>query len=504
MTTAQDGTIVGRRTSIRWRICALLLISTTIVYLNRTTMGVLKGTLEDKLHFGDAEYGWLQFSFQTAYALMFLIAGRFVDWVGAKISLAVGVVFWSLATLAGGFCRTWQALAATQFFLGCGASVNFPASFKAVAEWFPQKERALSAGIFNSGSNLGIMSAVVAAWAAKHYGWPVGFYIVGATGFFWLVLWIPGYFSIDKHPSVSQSEVEYIRAGLPPAVKRQKFRWTELLRYRQAWPFLIGKFLTDPVWWFYSGWLPDYLHKTRGLSLVGAAGWLAMPYIAADIGSICGGWLSGGLMKRGWNVGPARYMAMGICALGMPGAIIAVYSGNFWVALSLISLATACHQGWSANLFTTATDLFPASVAGSMIGLGGMCGAVGGMLMSLLVGTTLAQMGTYVPAFIWAGLMHPLAWVIFFAIAGRSMAKAEMRPGIDSELSARLLLAGLIIALLGAIRGSYVWTNWESYRDPHTHAATVAAAAIVAALAVAVIGLGLIYAAMPRSTPTEI
>jgi MFS transporter, ACS family, hexuronate transporter len=203
MSTAPTTAITEHRTAIRWRICALLLISTTIVYLNRTTLGVLKAPLEEKLHFGDAEYGWLQFSFQTAYALMFIAAGRFVDWVGAKISLAAGVVFWSLATVAGGFCHTWQALAGTQFFLGCGASVNFPASFKAVAEWFPQRERALAAGIFNSGSNLGFMAAYGAAWAAAHFGVPWAFYLVGATGFVWLILWIPGYQTLEKHPAVS-------------------------------------------------------------------------------------------------------------------------------------------------------------------------------------------------------------------------------------------------------------------------------------------------------------
>jgi MFS transporter, ACS family, hexuronate transporter len=495
MTTAQSEIVTGRRTAVRWRVCALLLISTTIVYLNRTTLGVLKGTLHEAWpnKFGDAEYGWLQFAFQTAYALMFVVAGRFVDAVGAKIGLAVGVIVWSLATIAGGFCQFWQALAATQFFLGCGASVNFPASFKAIAEWFPQKERALAAGIFNSGSNLGIMAAVVAAWAAHRFGWPYAFYIVGATGFFWLILWIPGYRPVGQS-NASAEEIEYIRAGQPAPTAKLRFRWTELLRYRQAWPFIIGKFLTDPVWWFYSGWLPDYLHKTRGLSLIGSAGWLSMPYIAADIGSIFGGWLSGGLIHRGWKVGPARYAAMLLCALGMPGAIIAVYTGNFWLALSFISLATASHQGWSANLFTTATDLFPSSVAGSMVGLGGMAGAVGGMLMTLAVGNSLAQFGSYVPVFIWAGLMHPLAWIIFFLIAGPGMKKTEMTQGIDGRLSPTLLVSGLIIGLLGVLRVGYVDMNWHAYASP-----TVAAAALVAGVAVAAIGTGLIFASLPRN-----
>jgi ACS family hexuronate transporter-like MFS transporter len=497
MSTAPTTTTTEHRTAIRWRICALLLISTTIVYLNRTTLGVLKGSLEERLHFGDAEYGWLQFSFQTAYALMFVIAGRFVDWIGAKISLACGVIFWSLATIAGGFCHTWQALAATQFFLGCGASVNFPASFKAVAEWFPQRERALSAGIFNSGSNLGIMCSFVAAYAAVHLGLPWAFYLVGATGFFWLILWVPGYFSLDQHPSVSPAEREYIRADRI-VLRRQKFRWTEILRYRQAWPFLIAKFMTDPVWWFYTGWLPGYLHEKRGLSLTTSAAFLFIPGIVADVGSICGGWLSGGLMKRGWNVGPARYAAMGICALGMPGAIVAVYTGNFWLAIALISIAMGCHQGWSANLFTTASDLFPSSVTGSVVGLGGMTGAVGGMIMSLLVGTTLARLNTYVPAFIWAGLMHPLAWLIFFFIAGPKMKKAEMVLGVDSRLSTRLVISGFAILILGLVRVSYVWSNWTFYIDAKTHSSSAPAGALVAASAVALIGVGLIYASLPR------
>jgi ACS family hexuronate transporter-like MFS transporter len=497
MTTAQAETL-GPRTAIRWRVCALLLMSTTIVYLNRTTMGVLKVRLETNLHFGEAEYGWLQFSFQTAYAVMFVAAGRFVDKVGAKISLAVGVIFWSLATIAGGFCRTWQQLAAAQFFLGCGASVNFPASFKAVAEWFPQKERALSAGIFNSGSNLGIMASVFAAWAAVHFGWPWAFYIVGATGFLWIVPWLWGYNSVEKHKKVSPAEVAYIRAGQPLAVKH-RLPWTTLLRYRQTWPFVIAKFLTDPVWWFYSGWLPGYLHDTRGLSLVGSAGWLSVPYIAADIGSIFGGWISGGLMHRGWRVGPARYAAMGLCALGMPGAIIAVHAHNFWLAIGLISLATASHQGWSANLFTTATDLFPTSLAGSMVGLGGMTGAVGGMLMTLLVGGTLARLGDYTPAFVWAGLMHPLAWVLFFLIAGPKMAKVEIIPGIDKYFSARLAVAGAAMIGIGAVGMQLVWTYWNWLRDPRTLSPSVPAGGLVAAAAIALIGIALIYASLPRA-----
>jgi ACS family hexuronate transporter-like MFS transporter len=500
MPTAQvPATEIRPRTAIRWRVCALLLISTTLVYLNRTTLSVLKPLLEDKLHFGDAEYGWLQFSFTTAYTIMFVFAGRFVDFVGAKIALAAGVIFWSLATAAGGFCRAWQQLAIAQFFLGCGASVNFPASFKAVAEWFPQRERALAAGIFNSGSNVGIMIAFVAVVAANRLGWPWAFYVVGATGLIWLVLWVPGYFSVDKHPSVSPEEVAYIRAGIPPAPPRVKFRWTEILRYRQAWPFLIAKFLTDPVWWFYSNWLPDYLHKTRGLSVVGSAGWLAMPYIAADVGSICGGWLSGALMKRGFAVGPARYIAMGICALGMPGAIVAVHTNNFWLAISLISMATAAHQGWSANLFTTASDLFPTSVVGSVVGLGGMTGGVGGMIMTLLVGTTLARMGTFVPIFVWAGLMHPLAWIIFFLIAGPRMKRAEMRQGGDRKLSLRLMISGAVIGLIGIIRCDYVWSNWAWYLDPKTHSASAAGGALVAGCTVGLIGAGLVYASLPHA-----
>lgn len=489
-----------RRTSIRWRVCALLFLSTTLVYLTRQTLSALKTTLErsDNLNFTEADYGWVVFAFQAAYGIMFMFAGRFVDWVGAKIGLAVGVAIWSIAAVAGGLVRSWQGLAATQFLLGAGQSVNFPASLKAVAQWFPQRERALATGIFNSGSNVGAMLGFAAVAVATQFGWQCSFFVAGGVGIFWLWAWSRFYHPLETEPSINQAERDYIQAGRVLGGPRRHFHWATLLRYRQAWAFLIGKLLTDPVWWFYLYYLPGYLSKAHGLSALASAGWLAVPYIAADFGSIFGGWISGALMSRGWNLGAARYAAMAICAVGMPGAIVAVYTQHFWLALSLISLATASHQGWSANLFTTATDLFPTEVAGSIIGLGGMFGAVGGMLMPLIVGGVLDRLHAYAPIFIWAGLMHPLAWILFLAFAGKEMTKAACSPDINKQPSIPLLISGGLVALLGIGGMSVVLEFWEFLRNPKTHSASAPTGGLVASLGIFVIGLALVYAGKAR------
>jgi len=500
METAQTIPTTQKRTAIRWQVCALLFVATTLVYLTRQTLSVLKPELmkKENLNFGEADYSWVVFSFQVAYGFCFVFAGRFVDRVGAKIGLAVGVFVWSISAAAGGLVRSWKALAVTQFFMGAGQSLNFPASLRTVAEWYPQRERALATGIFNSGSNVGAMLGFAAVYMASWWGWQFSFFVAGGVGVFWLVAWKYLYKPMASHPGVNEAEREYILGGRAAPIARKHLHWTTLLRFRQAWSFLIGKFLTDPVWWFYLYYLPGYLVSSFHMTPKEMAKWLIIPYVAADVGSVFGGWISGALMRRGWNLGPARYAAMAICAFAMPGAIVAGYTTHFWLAITLVSLACASHQGWSANLFTTATDLFPTEVAGSITGLGGLFGAIGGMLMPLIVGTVLDRFKVYAPMFIWAGLMHPLAWFLFLFFAGTSMKKADFSEDVTSKPSIPLLISGSVISLVGIVAITLVLRFWEFLKNPTTHAASAPAAGVVAASGIVVIGLALLYAGKAR------
>lgn len=487
----------ARKSNLRWWICGLLFLATTINYLDRQTLSVLKPLLQKDLGWDEAQYGWINFSFQAAYALMYSISGRLADLIGSKAGLALGVAVWSLAAMAHALVRSPVGFGVARFFLGAGESMNFPASLKVVAEWFPENERALASGIFNSGSNMGIVFGVVAVWMASRFHWQAAFVVTGILGLLWLLLWIR-YYPSNGPSSATKRSATGDEAKSPPGT-RHTVRWTALLRYRQAWAFLISKFLTDPVWWFYLYWLPDYLHKARGLPLLDSAGWLAIPYIAADVGSIGGGWLSGALIKRGWNTGKARYAAMALCAICMPGAIVAVKCRSLALALLLISLATAAHQGWSANLFTTATDLFPAEMAGSVVGLGGACGAIGGTLMTLLVGGLLQWQGSFTLIFIWAGLMHPLSWVLFWLIAGPNMSRAELRSDVDAHASPALLAGGAAAVAVGAMGTFYLISRWNFLL--HITKASAIAGGITTTVGIALIGLALVYAGFAKRTP---
>ncbi|MCX6905377.1 MAG: MFS transporter, partial [Verrucomicrobia bacterium] len=312
--------------------------------------------------------------------------------------------------------------------------------------------------------------------------------------------WLALFRNPQDHPWLSAPERAHIEAGQPPVEQTARLPWVALLRQRQVWPFLLAKFMTDPVWWFYLYWLPSYLEKERGLTALSSASMLIIPYVAADFGSVLGGWLSGHLIKRGWRVGPARYAAMLLCALSMPGAIVAVTTSHFWLALGLISLATAAHQGWSANLFTTATDLFPAGVSGSVVGLGGMCGAIGGMLMTLLVGGTLQWLDSYAPIFIWAGVMHPLGLVLFRWLAGRDLkpAMVDKSPDLASPCVPLLAGGGAAIAV-GGILALLLLLNWN-YFVSATKSMNAPAGGVTAAAMIAAIGVMLVYAGLGRRT----
>jgi len=488
------GNRIGR---YRWTICALLFFATTINYIDRNSLSVLKTTIERQLNWSEADYGWIAFAFTAAYAAFPSIFGRLIDRYGVKTSLAGALVMWSLMSIAHGVVRSVLGFAVVRFLLGAAEAANFPASIKAIAMWFPQKERALATGIFNSGTNVGVMISFAVVWLAEQFGWQWAFITIGLVGFAWLAFWQWGFDAPDASSRVSAAELAYIRADQPPQEERLRLPWTTLLRYEQIWPFLIAKFLTDPVWWFYLYWLPSYLSKERGRNPLDSAMLLAIIYTGASIGSIAGGWLSGFLIGRGWRVGAARYGAMLGPALLMPFTILAYYTPSFTVCVCLISLATACHQAWSANVFTSSTDLFPSKVSGSVVGLGATTGGIGGMLMTLVAAMTIQWTGNQQLIFVWAGLMHPLSLLIFWFWLGPDFRVANVDAPPDQERThTPLLIAGVVLVAVGVTLAGVIWANW----DVCVRAAKLAGAAqaATAALGVCIIGLMLAYAGNGR------
>lgn len=418
----------------RWLICALLFFGATINYIDRQVIGILKPTLVDTFGWSDERiYSSIVFCFQLAYAIGFLFAGRVTDAIGVRRGFAISVTLWSLAAMAhglAGYVTTWKlpvlnldastgfamvtlvgaavGLAVARFALGLGESGAFPASIKTVAEWFPKKERALATGIFNSGTNVGaLVTPLVVPWIALHWGWQWAFIFTGAIGFGWVVWWLVVYREPDRHPQLKPSELAYIRSDPPDPVV--KIPWRKLLPHRQTWAFALGKFMTDPIWWLYLFWIPDFLHRNHGLNLKTIGLPLVVIYLVADVGSIGGGWLSGRFIRMGWTPNRARKTAMLVCALSVVPVMFAANVSNLWVAVGLVSLAAAAHQGWSANLFTLTSDMFPRKAVGSVVGIGGTAGAVGGMFIAMLVGAVLQATGSYVPVFVLAGSAYLLA-----------------------------------------------------------------------------------------------
>jgi MFS transporter, ACS family, hexuronate transporter len=486
---------VGR---YRWRICVLLFAATTINYIDRNALSVLKTTLQSSLAWSDVDYGWVTFAFTVAYAAFPSAAGRLIDRYGVKKSLAAALILWSFMAAAHGLVGSVLGFVLVRFLLGAAEAANFPASIKAVAMWFPQKERALATGLFNSGANLGVMASFVTVWLAMMFGWQAAFIAIGAAGVVWLLFWQRWFFAPEDHPRLSGAELAYIRADRPPAQETVHPPWTQLLRYRQIWPFLIGKLITDPVWWFFLFWLPSYLERERGQNPLRSASLLALIYTGATVGSIAGGWLSGHLIKRGWSVGKARMTTMFIAAMCMPGSIVAYYTDSFVVSVAFITLATACHQAWSANVFTSATDLFPAKVAGSVVGLGSTTGGIGGMFMTLLAALAVQWTGTQQIVFVVAGLMHPLALLLYWMWLRGRFEQADISAASQASTSHRpLIVAGVVVTTLGAGFIALIALNWALC----VAAATLsgAATAMTAAAGVGVIGLTLIYAGLPKT-----
>jgi len=400
----------------RWRVCAMLLAATTISYIDRQVLGVLAPFLQEKIGWSELQYSSIVTAFQAAYALGLLCAGAVIDRFGTRIGYALAIGIWSLAAMSHALATGVLSFAAARFALGLGESGNFPAAIKAVAEWFPQRERAFAAGIFNSGSNIGaIVAPIMAPLVAARWGWQAAFLCTGALSAAWLVVWLLTYRTPDQQPKLSAGEHAHI--GSEPAGSGVRMPWSQLLRYRQAWVVAAAKFITDPIWWFFLFWLPKFLHAQYGLSLLELGPPLITVFLLADVGSIAGGWLAGRLIRRGWTINRARKGAMLLCALLVVPIVFAAKANNVWLAVALIGLATAGHQGWSANVYTLASDLFPRRAVASVVGIGGFAGAVGGMLISTVIGLLLQLTGSYVPVFMLAGGAYLVALAIVHGLA---------------------------------------------------------------------------------------
>jgi len=405
--------------SVRWWTLALLFFATTICYLDRIVLSFLATEIRKDIHLPDEIYGYVTGAFSFAYMVGFLFAGKFIDRYGTRIGYAVAITWWSIAAACHALARSAFGLGFWRAMLGLGESGNFPAAIKSVAEWFPKKDRAFATGVFNAGSNVAAMAGPpVLVWMNAHFGWRGCFFITASLGFIWLLLWLLSYRPPELHPQVSQAELAYIRSD-PDEAREPDIGWKAALGYRETWGFAIAKFLTDPVWWFYLWWLPLYLADIRKLTLA-QTGWaLPVVYLMADLGSVSGGWLSGFFLRRGWALSRARKTAMACCACAMPIAATAVFMPSAVLAIALVSVATAAHQGWSANLFTTVSDIFPKRAVASVVGIGGCAGALGGVLFSSVIpGHIIAHFG-YKPVFVTMGCFHLTALLFVHRLMGR-------------------------------------------------------------------------------------
>ncbi len=411
---------VGSR---RWLICGLLFFATTVNYMDRQVLALLKPTLQ--LQFGWTEVGYsnIVLAFQFAYGAGLLFIGKLIDKLGTRKGFSLAVLVWSAAAMAHAAAGSVFQFAMARVGLGLGEAGSFPASIKTVAEWFPKRERALATGIFNSGSNLGaIVPSIVVPWITLRYGWRMAFIATGALGFVWLLTWLALYRRPDEDKTMSVAELSYIKSDLEENQEtgtQTTFPLRKLLTLRQAWAIALGKFFTDPIWWVYLFWMPDFLNRNLGLNLAGTRLPLFVIYSGACVGSVGGGWLSGSLLKRGWTVNGSRKTVLLLCALAVTPIMIAAHTKTAWLAVLVIAIAAGAHQGWSANIYTLASDMFPKNAVGSVVGFGTMAGAISGMLVAKAVGYILQGTGSYVPVFLMAGLAYLVAFGFIQALAPR-------------------------------------------------------------------------------------
>jgi len=399
---------VARAGRYRWGIVALLFTATVINYVDRQMIGVLKPTLSADLGWSETDFADVIFFFQLAYAIGYLGFGRIMDVIGARFGYAIAFVIWQIAHIAHGGAYSVTQFAMARFGLGLGESGNFPASIKAVTEWFPARERAFAIGVFNAGANVGaILTPLIVPLITVAYGWRAAFVITGAVSMLWLIPWLIMYRSPSQHPKVTKEERAWIEQD--PADPATSIPWKRLIRVRETWAYALGKFFIDPIWWFFLFWLPGYLGDRYDLDLLSFGPPLVAIYLLSDVGSVAGGWLSGRFINAGKSINYARKMTMFICACAVVPVFFAQSIDNLWLAVLVIGIATAAHQAFSANLYTLPSDLFPRAAVGSVVGIGGTVGAVGGMLMAKYAGYVLDSIGSYVPLFAVAGSAYFLA-----------------------------------------------------------------------------------------------
>ena len=372
----------------RWRICALLFFATTINYLDRQVIGLLKPVLEDQFNWSESDYSNIVITFQAAYAISLLGFGGIIDRIGTKLGYTISIIVWSIAAMLHAMATGTMSFAFMRGLLGLGEAGNFPAAIKTTAEWFPKKERGLATGIFNAGTSVGVVFALfITPYIYSNYGWQAVFWITGALGFVWLIAWLYFYEIPAKQKRLTESERAYIESDQQnEAITKLDIPWRKLFTYKQTWAYVTGKFLIDPIYWFFLFWLPSYFATTFHIDLKKPSIELMIIYASTTIGSVMGGYLSSHLIKKGWRVLNARQTVLFIFAIIELSVILAQFVTNVWVAVALISLVIAVHQAWATNIFTMASDMFPKESVSSVVGIGGMAGAIGGILFPILVG----------------------------------------------------------------------------------------------------------------------
>lgn len=397
----------------RWRVVALLFFATTINYIDRQILGLLKPLISEDLHISEADYGYIVSAFQAAYAFGLLFVGRLVDKFGTRIAYSVAIVIWSLAGCFHAAARSAFGFGIARVFLGIGEAANFPSAIKAVAEWFPKKERALVTGIFNSGSNIGaVVAPLIVTYITIKYGWQWAFIITGSLGFIWLLFWLPFYKLPQHSKKLSKAELDYIQGSDPDETRPAKVDWRKLLKDKSTLAICLARFVCDWVWWFFLFWTPDFLKKGYGVDIKEMVLPLIIIYTFAAFGGVTGGAISSVLIKRGNSISFSRKAAMLVCALLVVPIVLVPMLNTLWIAIALISLATFAHQGWASNVFTLVSDYNPKNMVGTVTSLAGFSGSVGGVLAAALVGNVLEITGSYYVVFVWAGLSYLAAWTV--------------------------------------------------------------------------------------------
>jgi len=425
--TESDAAPRARLGRVRWTICAMLFTATSINYMDRQVIAILKPTLEHSIGLTEAEYGYIVDAFQLAYAIGLLAGGRMIDKLGTRIGYMLVMAVWSLSAMAHALASTALEFGAARFTLGLGEAGNFPAAIKTVAEWFPKSERSLATGILNSGANVGaILAPLIVPWVTVRYGWHMAFVTTGIVGVFWIPWWYRQYRRPTDHPTLTADELRYIYRDAA-AETGPSAPWGRLLRCRQTWAFAIAKFFTDPIWYFYLFWLPSYFSAKFNLDLSHLGLPLIVVYNVSAIGSIGGGWLPAPFRQLGLSPNYARFAAMLFCAILVVPIFAAAGVKSVWTAIALISIAAGAHQGWSANLFTTVSDIFPRSAVGSVVGIGGMAGSIGSVLFAFFAGHALQLTHSYVSLFAIASTAYLIALIFLYAFAP-GLKKVEFAP----------------------------------------------------------------------------